>query len=78
MDTSLKDLTDYEALPEDFRELAKKYWTNKGQEEYARGFTEGKEEEVDRGEIDDLEDEVALLKERIEELEEELEEHDSE
>jgi len=71
---NVKDLLDYEALPEETRRLAESYWKSevlKAQEEadeqYDKGYSAG--EDASSDEIAGLEEEIEALKERIEELE---------
>lgn len=71
---NVKDLLDYEALPEETRRLAESYWRSevlKAQEEadeqYDKGYERGRVDPLN--EIEGLEEEIEELKAKIAELE---------
>ena len=71
---NVKDLLDYEALPEETRRLAQSYWKSevlKAQEEADEQYDKGYDaaESDSSSEIARLEEEVEELEERIKELE---------
>lgn len=75
---NVKDLLDYEALPEETRRLAEAYWRTevlKAQEEadeqYDKGYDAG--ETDSSNEIAGLEEEIEELKEKIASLEDDVE-----
>lgn len=75
--TSLKDILDYEALPEEVKKLAEVYFADKiaeAEEQYGKGWDEGYAEgssESD-GTVGDLEEDKEELQELINKLEERI------